>query len=169
MDAVSPRSAGLVVMAILLVVEAVILVDSHPVLPDRMAQHFAADGAANGWFSKRGFCALMAAVTLLVVVLVHGIALLLPRFPDRWIALPNRKDLLAPERRAATMTRLQRSLLTYGNATLLLVVWITYAIVEANLHPPPRLPESTLVALGAHLVFTLMWGVHLVRGLRKSA
>jgi uncharacterized membrane protein len=167
MDVVSQRSTGLVVMGILLLVEAVILVDSYPLLPDRVAQHFAGDGSANGWASKGVFCALIAGVTLLVVLSVHGIALVLPRLSDRWISMPNKEQLLAPERRAETMARLQRSLLTYGNATLLLVVWITYAVVQTNLHPPPRLPDSTLVALGAYLVFTVLWIVHLVRGFRR--
>jgi uncharacterized membrane protein len=154
-------------MGILLVVEAVILVDSYSLLPDRVAQHFAGDGAANGWASKGVFCALIAGVTMLVVLSMHGIALVLPRLPDRLFALPNRDHFLAPQRRALTMARLQRSLFTYGNATLLLVVWITYAIVEANLHPPPRLPESILVALGAYLVFTVLWIIQLVRGFRR--
>jgi hypothetical protein len=65
------------------------------------------------------------------------------------------------------MARLQRSLLTYGNATLLLVVWLTYATIDTNLHPPARLPDSALVALGAYLVFTLVWVIQLVRGLRR--
>src|SRR2546425_908938 len=75
----------------------------YPQLPDPMASHFNASGAATAWMPKSGFFMLIAVVTLAASVPVFLVPMSMAKLPNDKINLPNKEYWLAPERRIETM------------------------------------------------------------------
>src|SRR5579863_7861641 len=91
------------VYALLLICGVIGAAHYYPLLPERMASHFASDGTPNGWQPKEVFLLLMgmvAGVTAVIGFLAPG---LIASRPASQINLPNKEYWLAPERRASTM------------------------------------------------------------------
>jgi hypothetical protein len=118
-------------------------------LPDVVASHFRADGAADGFMSRAPFVALMLAVVVFVPALLHSLGRLTARIPVRFVNLPNKHHWLAPERREETLKSLGRFGTWLGYATLALLCAIHWLVVRANALQPPRLEHAPLVALVA--------------------
>ena len=78
------------------------LVHDFPLLPERVASHFGASGAANGWMTKSQFLMTYAAILLPALFLEFGCSAALPRRRKRSCNLPNKEYWLSPERRAGT-------------------------------------------------------------------
>jgi hypothetical protein len=127
-------------------------------LPEVVASHFAADGAANGFVSHAAYARLVLFFVLalpLSLVIVPRIAM---RNPGVHLNLPHADYWLVAERRAATIESVQRYL---GRFAIMLVVFLCYAhwlLVRANLADPPRLSSVWLVGgLLAFLAATIAW------------
>lgn len=136
----------------------------YPQLPERVASHFGASGAADGWSSKTSFFLVEALVVALMVVLFWGLPLAMARIPDGLINLPNKAYWLAPERREATFEAIRDGLLWCGVATLALIFVIFHWAIQANLEPPPRLPGSGMwLLLAGYLGFMTVWAVRFHR------
>jgi len=122
------RTAVTAPAAVLLLALLVAAVALGPELPARIAQHFDAAGTANGWGSP--WPVFGGALATAVVAL--GVALAVPRFPDR---------------RTAAMVVLVTELL----ASVLVVTWILLAVV--NRSAEPTLPvAATLVIVPVAVV-----------------
>jgi uncharacterized membrane protein len=144
---------------LLLACAAVFVYASAQELPDPLASHFQASGAANGYLPKTIYVRLM----LVLLVGAPGLLVLVTRSalarPNARINLPHSDYWLAPERRAATIAALQAGVMRFGT---LLVVFLCYAhwlVVRANRIQPPQLTGSWFVGglvffLCAMLLFT---------------
>jgi uncharacterized membrane protein len=124
-----------------------------PLLPDRMASHFAASGMPNGWMTKSQFFAVYALTLLPALVVEFWVGRSVAKTPDARINLPNKEYWLAPERSATTFAYFENFFAWYGCALLLLVVFVMGLAMRANLTPPPRLPTGPTIA--ALVVFVL--------------
>jgi len=140
----------------------------YPMLPDRLASHFAASGIPNGWMMKPPFFALYA----LLVVVSAAVGFLVPRAiatsSDSRTHLPHKEYWLAPERRVETFAFFRRHFAWYGCALLLTEVLAIELAIQANFHSPPRLPAGPLLFLiAAFAVFNLFWTVRIFRRFSK--
>jgi len=110
----------------------------YPKLPQKLATHFGAGGAANGWMDKGGFLVFYLGLCAFMV----AIFLLMPRFvalfPDSMINLPNKDYWLAPERRARTMGMMGENMAWLGVLILALFIGMGYLTFQADLMPQPR-------------------------------
>ena len=133
-------------------------------LPGRMASHFRASGAANGWMPKPAFFAVYAAM-ICVSALVGFFA---PRSiegksSDR-INLPNKEYWLAPERRDATFAFFRKSFAWYGCGLLLMLVLAMGLAIQANFSAPPRMPAGPILSvIVGFVLFNVAWVIGLLR------
>lgn len=135
---------------------------AYPRMPNPMASHFNGAGIADGWSSPADFFTVM----LMVEIACAACFLFTPgltRLPDGLINLPNKDYWLAPERREQTLRGLGRSMLDFGIATQLLLMYAMHLSVQANLSDPPRLSSNIVWALCLYVVASLVWTVALIR------
>jgi uncharacterized membrane protein len=130
-----------------------------PRLPHVVASHFGAAGRPNGWMSREAFVGVYVGVVLLLTVVFSTI-----RFvpPSLW-NLPNKEYWLAPERRAATVTRVAGEMTSFANATLALLLATFELAFRANLPGGTFAAEVMWVVLGVYLIFIVARLVHFVR------
>lgn len=142
----------------------------YPRLPDRIAIHFNASGAADGWGFKDHFFLIIDGAFAFLVVLLGGLPLLLRHIPASLINLPNRDYWLAPEHKDATLDRLTDQLLFFGAMTLFLMDGIMYLSFTANLSKKPAMSSELLwgMIVGFILV-NVGWAIYLIRSFRLPA
>jgi uncharacterized membrane protein len=132
-------------------------VHGFPLLPERMASHFAASGLPNGWMTKSQFLAVYAITLLPVLVVEFWLARKIKKMDAAKLNLPNKEYWLAPERRDSTFSYFEDFFAWYGCAFLLLLVFVMGLAMRANLNPPPRLPTAPVVsALVAFVLFNIV-------------
>jgi serine/threonine-protein kinase len=136
-----------------------------PLLPDRMASHFAASGAANGWMTKTQFLITYALVLLPALFLEFWVSRTIAKKPDAKLNLPNKEYWLAPERRAETFGYFESFFAWYGCALLFVAVFAMGLAMRANFDAPPRMPTGPIVSVIAG--FVLYNIVAIVTVLRK--
>jgi len=152
------------VYALLLICGVIGAAHYYPLLPERMASHFASDGTPNGWQPKEVFLLLMgmvAGVTAVIGFLAPG---LIASRPASQINLPNKEYWLAPERRASTMQFIAGQMRWFSCAVLFVILFGGYEAIQANLHEVVRFDsQAMLVALLGFLAFVLVWVFGFVR------
>jgi len=119
---------------------------THGGLPPRVATHFGAGGAANGWMTRDGYLAFMLVFVLGLPWFVYASVAVLPRLFPRFANLPHRDYWLSPARQGETLTILR----TFGaGIAILMTLAITgahFALLEANALQPARLAEGPFIA-----------------------
>jgi serine/threonine-protein kinase len=130
-------------------------------LPERLATSFDFAGHPRDWTSRGGFAALMLGLCAGSGLLLAGLAAWLPRVPDAWINVPDKAWWLAPERRAATLSRVALVLDLVNLATSGFLAALGIALCEANRPGGAMGPEPQgLIALYVVAVVALvlwMW------------
>ena len=71
-------------------------VHDFPLLPDRLASHFAASGMPNGWMSKQQFFIIYAVVLVPALVIEFWVSHRIANKPNAKLNLPNKEYWLAP-------------------------------------------------------------------------
>ena len=111
-------------------------------LPARLASHFNASGAADGWMDRGTFIASWIATVVFLNVLVIGICWSIRFLPDSMFNLPHRDYWLSPTQRPATV----RALLEFGFGLAFGVTLLFGALfdqtLKANQIQPPHLPPQ---------------------------
>ena len=151
-----PSRALILLLIVLALLQAV---HYGPLLPDEIATHFDAAGQANEWTSKTGFLLTNLAFMIGMAALFFALPAGLSKIPNEWISMPNKDYWLAPERRAATLERVQRWSEWLGVATVALFLGITELTVLANLSTDPALGQGFWVLFGAYMIFMVGWVV----------
>ncbi len=133
---------------------------TYPLLPERVASHFAFSGAPDGWMSKRAFAGLQVGVVLLMGAALSAAARRLSRRGDARLNLPHKEYWLAPERRAQTMAWFRDFFLWFGAGTYAALFDLFRQTDRVNLGLSPVLehPKATLalyVAWAAALVYAV--------------
>jgi uncharacterized membrane protein len=137
---------------------------NFPLLPDRLASHFNAYGAPNGWMAKQAFFIVYAVMILVAAIPEFFVPYSIARTPNARVNLPNKDYWLAPAQRAGTMEYFEKSFAWFGCALLLLEVCAMGLAIQANFNSPPRLPAVPMLSLVvAFLVYTIVWVVLMMR------
>jgi uncharacterized membrane protein len=118
------------------VATAVVLMWPH--LPARLATHFNAAGAANGWSSKDQLLKMLLSelAPFLVLFVAAG---WFRRLPDRFMNLPNKEYWLAPARREATFAAFRDWMRWFLIVVFGLLAFMMLEVLRENLAPAPRL------------------------------
>ena len=139
----------------------------YPKMPEHMASHFDASGAADGWMSKRAFFEFLAGLTAFLLLMFVGLAKFLPKVPDAWINLPRKSYWLAGERREGTLRFVSDWLLWQGCWMLAFTAVVHEWVYQANSSGSYHLDGRIWVAIAAFVIWTLSWiGLLLAKFLR---
>jgi uncharacterized membrane protein len=137
---------------------------NFPLLPETVASHFNASGAANGWMPKPAFFAIYAVMILVACVVQFLVPLSIASMPNARVNLPHKDYWLAPAQREGTMAYFKKSFAWFGCALLLLEVLAMGLAIQANFNSPPRVPAVYMLTLvGAFLLYTIVWVILMVR------
>lgn len=142
----------------------------YAVLPDRVASHFDAAGAADGWQSKGAFLlthlGLVLGMASVLLPLVH----LLVRFgPASMIGMPNRDYWFAEAREYATRVSIGDYVAWAINLSLALIAAQMEAIYRANVSGMANLGTWLWGSLAGYLLAMAVWGVSFYRRFRMPA
>lgn len=140
----------------------------YPLLPERMASHFSANGMPNGWQTKDAFFALTALVCGVTAVIGFLAPRLIAAKPASKINLPNKSYWLAPEHRTATMEYIAAAMNWFGCAVLFVLLAAGHLAIRANLAGAGKFDSGamSLVLLG-FFAFIALWLIRFIRHFRR--
>jgi serine/threonine-protein kinase len=137
-------------------------------LPEQVASHFDAAGAANGHMPRSAYLVIMLVVGIGLPALATGISWITLDRPNARINLPNRDFWLAPERRAATISRLRGGILRFSAMLVTFLCYAHFLVVRANLAQPARLAQDWFVGgLVVFLVAMAGYSLAFIRRFRR--
>lgn len=140
----------------------------YPQLPDPMASHFNASGAATASMPKSGFFFLFAFVMVFASMPVFLVPWQIASRPGDKINLPNKEYWLAPERRGETIRYLGIQMGWFGCALLAMLLCGFYFAVAANLKPGHNFDSNSFyVVLAVFMVFCFSLPVRLLSHFRN--
>jgi uncharacterized membrane protein len=139
-----------------------------PRLPGRMASHFGASRAPNGWMTKPQFFLIGVAAIGLAAFVGFAVPRRLAATDASKLNLPNKDYWLAPERRAETLASLGAFFAWYGCGILLLETIVMHLAMDANLHTPQQFPAAAGLALAAGFGgFSVVWLLSMMLRFRR--
>jgi uncharacterized membrane protein len=141
---------------------------AHGQLPERIAVHFNVSGRPDRWSGKGELTGVMLMVVILFFLLFGVGAMLARNVPVKWWNLPNRDYWLAPERSAETMAVVSKTLLHIGIVTLILMGYIHWDVVQANLVRPDHRIRVSLVVISAFAAWILILTIRMTLRFSKS-
>ena len=152
------------IFVLLALYAAVHFSDLYAQLPNVVASHFNARGAANGWQTKQAFFQVLVGITVLAAVLGFAIPQIIVRVPAQFINLPNKDYWLAQEHREETLEWLKAyfAWLACGIYVVMIVAF-DYA-AESNLHRdhPPDVAHLVYALVGFS-AFVIIWLIRMFR------
>lgn len=114
-------------------------------LPDRVAQHFAASGAADGFAPREHYRTFMLGFTVGFPFLVTTLMTFAFSKTSTTFNLPNREFWLAPERRAETVRFLVRRAQGFGMLLSVYLCYVHWLVIRANAAVPPQLSSTRMI------------------------
>jgi uncharacterized membrane protein len=158
----------LALLVVLVVAAVAIIAGTSGDLPARMATHFGAGGAANGWSTRETYLLVMIGLVIAIPALLLALMVWLPERGLCACKLPNRDYWLAPPRRAGTFERLTGYAGIAGALVVALLVAVHFIVIEANSSTRPALPTGPFVTVMlAFAVAMIAWTVALSYGFRR--
>jgi uncharacterized membrane protein len=140
----------------------------YPRLPAVVAQHFGADGRANGWASRDAFFILSWAMLLGLSAIFMLMPRTLRRIPVSMINLPHKDYWLATERKDESLSFIEEEMQWMGVLTVAFLVVVLHLAIRANLNPAHHLENVVFLALMAgFLLSTFAWMIRLFRRFPK--
>ncbi len=134
------------------------------VLPEKVATHFGANGQPDGWEDKGVASLMMLGIQLVLPWAIVGIAYATQHLPNSTINIPHREYWLAPERRDASLGRVQRSMTTFACWMSLFAFSINHLTFKANMAAKPLDMQSFGLVV---ILFLIGVGVFVVTLLRR--
>jgi uncharacterized membrane protein len=122
-------------------------VHDFPLLPDRLASHFAASGIPNGWMTKTQFMVMYGVVFLPALAIEFWVSHRIANKPITKLNLPNKEYWLAPERRAETFAYFETFFAWYGCVFLFVMLFAMGLAMRTNFDTPPYLPTGPIVSV----------------------
>lgn len=138
----------------------------YPNLPEKVASHFNAGGAADGWLSKDSYLIFQLVLLAFAAFFAFIFPILLGRTPAHLINIPHKDYWLAPERRRETLSILRGRSEWFAIALCALLIGINQLVIQANLANRDLSPASWLL-IGAFLLFVIIWSIRLCRNFNK--
>ena len=159
----------LMILVVLVCVAVAIVAATSADLPARVAVHFGAQGAANGWQSRDGYTLAMIALVVGLPLSLAVLLSVLPRFGMCMTNIPNKQYWLAPERREGTLERLTRFAALLGVVMVVFLTAVHLVVVEANTSTPrPSRPTTPFIAvMRGFAVAMITWVIALTYGFRR--
>jgi hypothetical protein len=137
-------------------------------LPPNVASHFAGSGEADGFMARGSYLAAMCVFAAgLPALMVLWTRRIVQQSPHR-VNLPNREYWMAPQRREATLQALTAYMMLFGFGLSLLIAFVHWEVIEANMRQPPRLATARFViAIGLFMAATGGWLYRLYARFRR--
>lgn len=137
-------------------------------LPDMVASHFAASGAANGFMPHAFYVRFMLAL----VVALPAVLVFLPAVglnsPKARINLPNREYWLDPARRTETIKVLRELMAYMGSMLAVFLSYVHWLVVRANEIVPPSLSMHWFIGgLAVFGISVVAWAAVLIGRFRN--
>ena len=132
----------------------------YPELPEKVARHFDLAGNPNAWCSKKFFIIFYFIITGGVAFLFLGISLFVSNIPVSLINLPNKEYWLSIENKEETFAYIEKQLLLFGTATLLLFLFTFHRTFQLHLGRIDKL-EYLVPAILIYIVFSAIWSIDL--------
>jgi uncharacterized membrane protein len=144
------------VLSGMLSAEAYVLASASEYLPVRVASHFNTDGYANGFMLRADYQLLMMGLGIGIPILLVLVVVVLPYCMPHRLRIPSRDYWIAPPRRNETLNTIVTSGLTMGCIVTAFMIAVHLLVVEANNRTPPRLDNTSLYALIALLLMSII-------------
>lgn len=129
----------------------------YPLMPQRMASHFAPDGTPNGWQPRESFFLLMTFISASSAVVAFFAPWRIASRRTARINLPNREYWLAPERREATIRYITATMSWFGCGLLFVLISGTFLALRANLAPDHRFNSEAMLFVISAFLLSLMF------------
>jgi uncharacterized membrane protein len=126
-------------------------------MPERVAIHFGANGAADGWITHTGYRSFILAFVIGVPVVLVGLMAGLPRLTNGAGQIPHSAYWFAPERRQMTLAFLTRHSCWLGCLTIAATYGVHVTILRANAVSPPAPDDERLFTMLIVYVLGLVW------------
>jgi len=162
--------ASLVIFVSLLLIFTFLTVNSIGDLPAKIAIHFDANGAADGWTTRETYRVYvllsLAGLPLLLIWVMAG----LPRLTKGKGQIPNCEYWFASDRQRLTKTFLLQHACWLGTLTVAVIYGVHMSIMRANSIVPPLLATDRLLAMiFVYLIGLVWWMSAFLRHFKKQA
>ena len=157
------------VFSALIVVFAVLIFNSTGDLPAKVAVHFDANSAPDGWVSreKYGIFALLFLIGLPLIL--FAVMAGLPRLTGGKGLIPNSEYWFADERKQQTESFLIQHSSWLGTMTVAVIYGVHVLIMRANeLNPPKLSTDRFLITIFFYLCGLAWWTIAFLRHFQKS-
>lgn len=162
----SPRTRILGFVLLIVAVLVFVMTTAAP-LPQIVASHFGASGAADGYMPRKAYVGALLIIVigapLVLAVLPHQLG---KRRSDS-LNIPHRSYWLAPARREETLAFLWQHGLWFAALLTVFLAYVHWLVVAANRLQPPRLATADLLgALVCFFLLLIVWLALLFRRFR---
>ena len=162
-------SRASIVFATLLIVLAILTLNSIGELPEKIAVHFDAKGAADAWMSREDYrvsgLLFLVALPLILFWIMAG----LPRLTKGKGQIPNNEYWFADERRPQTELFLSQHASWLGSMTVAVVYGMHIFITHANTVSPPQFTaDRFLTMIFIYSCGLVWWTMTFLRHFQKA-
>ena len=150
---------GRALYATVVAVRIVTLVWAATHLPEQIATHFGASGAADGWGTRGGYLAFDIAISAALVLGLPMLVGVMVRGSGVGLSIPHKDYWLRPENRPQLQRRLMADMLFLGGAVGLLLSWVDIEVVRANALAAPAMGASSWGAISVFVIVTVGYSI----------
>jgi uncharacterized membrane protein len=157
------------VFSALIVVFAVLIFSSIGYLPAKVAVHFDANSAPDGWVSREGYGIFASLFVIGLPLILFAIMAGLPRLTRGKGLIPNNEYWFADERKQQTESFLLQHSSWLGTMTAAVLYGIHVLLTRANELDPPKLStDRFLIMMFLYLCGLAWWTIAFFRHFQKS-
>ena len=157
------------VFSVLLVVFAVLTFNSIGDLPSKVAVHFDANSAADGWVSRKEYGVLALLFLIGLPLMLFGVMAGLPRLTSGKGQIPNNEYWFSGPRKQQTESFLLQHSSWLGTMTVAVVYGMHVLVLRANeLDPPKLLTDRFLTMIFFYSCGLVWWAFAFFRHFQKT-
>jgi uncharacterized membrane protein len=154
-------------LIVVFVANLILMAVSLAILPDQVAIHFGGGGRPDSWASKEFNAAIFLVLEVPFFLMFYFASSMTLGVSKKFLNVPNKDYWLQKENLALFQLKFGRFMAEFGVAIFLFFFCINLLALQANLADPVQLDEKIfLIVFVAYIIYTLMWLVRLVQGLR---
>ena len=134
----------------------------YSILPEKVAIHFGAGGAADSFSDKMDAAIIQIGLIVFMFLIFWGISVWMGKMPDSMFNLPNKHYWLGTERRTGTVKYMQSSLLWIGAITNVFLVCTFQMIINTNLDQTNSLGISFWAIFVVYIAATFIFVIKIM-------
>jgi hypothetical protein len=162
------RRGALGWLALAWLLAAAFISASGHALPERVAAHFNAAGAADGYLPRTAYLVFLLVIAALPTLATYASLASASRRGAR-LNLPNGSAWQSPQGRALALGLLRRGMLQFAVLLLAFLCYGHWMVVRANLAQPVQLDSSGFtLGLVVFAVLVTVWLLRLLRSFRRG-